>query len=128
MDFLNETYERTSCEIGDLLQHQNFDKQDVEMLGELIDIVKDIEMIYNYQDGVQMYDDNYMRGRSGRMMPMNRYNNSSYMRGRSMNSDYGRTDNKEMLIDHLHNVASTATDEKDRKAISRLIEQMDSKM
>ena len=86
MDILDKTYDRASCEIEDILQHQKFDKMDVEMLGELIDIVKDVEMIYDYQ--TKYSDDNYMRGRSGRMMP-----GSSYMRGRSMSSGYQNNDN-----------------------------------
>ena len=122
MDILDKTYDRASCEIEDILQHQKFDKADVEMLGELIDIVKDVEMIYDYQtkmDGYSsMNDGDYMRGRSGRM-PM--YNRGSYMRGRSMDS---KNDNRDMLINHLQDVMDMAVDEKDRKAISRLVEQM----
>lgn len=125
MDFLDKTYDRASCEIEDILQHQKFDKSDVEMLGELIDIVKDIEMVYGYQDGSQMDNGNYMRGRSGRMMP---YGRGMYMRGRSMTGTYSRDDNKDMMINHLQEVADMAIDDKDRKAVERLISQMDSRM
>ena len=118
MDILDRTYDRASCEIEDILQHQKFDKQDVELLGELIDIVKDVEMIYDYQDKIDGYSQSsdYMRGRSGRMMPMYGRSNS-YMRSRS-------NDNKDVLLDHLANVAEMATDEKDRRAVEKLISQM----
>jgi hypothetical protein len=125
MDFLDKTYDRASCEIDDILKHQKFDKQDVELLGDLVDIVKDIEMIYGYQDGMdmdgysRMNGSSYMRGRSGRMMPMYGRGNS-YARGRSMSND-----NKDMLMDRLQDVMDMATDDKDRRAISKLIEQMD---
>ena len=106
------------------MNHQNLDKQDVELLGELIDIVKDVEIIYDYQDKMdmgysQMNGSSYMRGRSGRMMPYNR--GSSYGR----NGGYSRNDNKEAMLDHLQDVMDMAVDEKDRKAISRLISQME---
>ena len=120
MDFLDRTYERASCEIEDILQHQKFDKQDVELLGDFVDIIKDIEMTYSYQNGMdgssQMNGGSYGGYRSGRMMPM--------YRGRSMNNGYSRNESKEMMLGHLQNVMDMAVDEKDRKAISRLMEQM----
>lgn len=61
-----------------------------------------------------------MRGRSGGYMPM--YN----MRGRSGNDGYSREGNKEMMLDYLQNVADMAMDEKDRKAVERLMNQMSS--
>lgn len=135
MEILDKTYDRASCEIEEILQHQKFDKQDVELLGDLIDIVKDVEMIYSYQDDNVMdgyslsngQSNGYMRGRSGRMMPYMYNRSNSYMRNRSMNNgDYSNSDNKSMLIDGLQNVMNMAADEKDRKAISRLMQQMES--
>lgn len=125
MDFLDKAYDRASCEIEDILQHQSFDKQDVELLGDFIDIVKDIMMTYDYQSKMDDYSqmDSFNRGRSGRMMPM--YNRGgSYMRGRSMSDGYSRSDNKEMLLDHLQEVMDMAVDEKDKRAVERLMEQM----
>lgn len=122
MELIDKVYDRTSCEIEDVLQHQSFDKQDVEILGELIDIVKDVEMIYDYRN--KMDGGSYMRERSGNMMPM--YGRSSYARGRSMNinNGYSRSDNKTVLLDHLQDVADMAMDENDRKAVERLMQQM----
>lgn len=64
----------------------------------------------------------YMRGRSGRMMPM--YNYGSY---RGDSNGYSRSDNKEMMLEHLQDVADMAVDEKDKKAVERLMSQMISK-
>lgn len=64
----------------------------------------------------------YMRGRSGRMMPM--YGRgSSY--GRGGNNGYSRDGSKEAMLDHLQDIADMATDEKDRKAVMRLMQQME---
>lgn len=41
-----------------------------------------------------------------------------YMRGRSMNN------NKDVMLDHLQDIADMAVDEKDRKAVERLMQQM----
>lgn len=118
MDIFEKTYDRACCELDDLLQHQNLDKQDVELMGEFVDIIKDIEEIskpYN-MDYSQMSDG--MRGRSGRM-----YNRGSYMMGRS---GYSRDESKQMMLEHLAQVMDMAVDEKDRKAVERLMSQMES--
>lgn len=126
MEILEKSYDRACCEIEDILSHQKIDKQDVEIWGDLVDIIKDIEMVYDYQDKVdgysQMNGGSYMRGRSGRMPMYNRGN--SYSRGRSMNNGYSRDESKDMMLDHLQEVMDMAVDEKDRKAIERLMSQM----
>lgn len=125
MEILEKSYDRACCEIDDILNHSKLDKQDVELWGELIDIIKDVEMVYDYQDKIdgysQMGGSSYMRGRSGRMMPM-------YGRGSSYmgNGGYSRNSNKDEMLDHLQRVADMAMDEKDRKAVERLMSQMES--
>lgn len=129
MDILGKAYDRACCESEDILNHQNLDKQDVELLGEFVDIIKDIEMIYDYRnktDGYsQMNGNSYMDGRSGRMMPY-MYGNRNYSYG--SDNGYSRTSNKETMIEHLRNVADMAIDEKDRKAVEKLISQMGDRM
>lgn len=129
MDILEKAYDRACCESEDILNHQNLDKQDVELLGEFVDIIKDIEMIYDYRnktDGYsQMNGNSYMDGRSGRMMPY-MYGNRNYSYG--SDNGYSRTSNKETMIEHLRNVADMAIDEKDRKAVEKLISQMGDRM
>lgn len=63
---------------------------------------------YNYGNSYNNY--------SRRMIPMY----SSNMR----NNGYSRNDNKEMIMNHLKDLADMATDERDSKAIERLMDQM----
>ena len=125
MDILDKAYDRAACELEDILQHQKLDKQDVDMFGAFVDIIKDVYMTDSYKDSLEGYSQ--MNGSSYRnrpnMTPM--YGRgSSYMRGRSMNNGYSRNDNKEMMLDHLADIADMATDEKDRRAVEKLISQM----
>ena len=123
MEILEKTYDRACCEVDDILNRQSLSKQDVELWGDLVDIIKDVEMIYDYRDKMEGYSQmNGMRGRSGRMMPM--YNYGSY---RGDSNGYSRSDNKEMMLEHLQDVADMAVDEKDKKAVERLMSQMMSK-
>lgn len=126
MDVLDMIYDKMYCELEDIAKKEKLDSKDVELIDKFVDIIKDIDEISMSQNGMDGYSQmNGMQGRSGRMMP---YNRGSYARGRSMSNGYSRTDNKDAMIDHLHDVMDMAVDEKDRKAISRLIEQMDQRM
>jgi len=133
MDIIDKTYDRACCEIDDILNKQKFDKQDVEMLYSFIDIVKDIyemdsiqdSMGYSQTGGSYTNGNSYaMRGRSNRMNPMyNRsYGRSSY--GHSMNGEYSRDESKVMMLDQLERAMDMAVDERDRKAVERLMDQM----
>ena len=117
MDILDKTYDRASCEIEDILQHQKFDKQDVELLGELIDIVKDVEMIYDYKKNIS---NDSMRSRNVENME----NTRSMMN--MVTTTPPQNGNKSIIITHLHNIMNMATDEKDRMAISKLVQEMES--
>ena len=89
-------------------------------MDKFVDIIKDIEEISGISDMgySRMNGNSYdMRGRSGRMSF-----NRGYSYGR--NNGYSRGDNKEEMLDHLQNVADMAIDEKDRKAIEKLMMQM----
>ena len=121
MDTLDRIYEMMYCELDDIAKKDKLDSKDVELIDKFVDIIKDIDEIGMSQSSdagySQMSGGNYMRGRSGRTMP--------YTRGyRSMDSGYSRNDNKEMMLEHLQNVADMANDDKDRKAVLRLMDQM----
>lgn len=103
------------CELDDIASKEKLDVKDVELIDKFVDIIKDINEIDSSQD-MDGYSQMYMRGRSGRMMPM--------YRGRSMTGSYSHNDNKSDILDHLAEVADMAIDEKDRKAIERLMSQM----
>lgn len=120
MDVLDMVYDKVCCELDEIMKKEKLDSKDVELIGEFVDIMKDINQIDSNQD--QMNGSSYMRGRSGRMMPM--YGRGGYSRGRSMNGGYSRAENKEAMLDRLQEIADMAVDEKDRKAVERLMDQM----
>jgi len=123
MDTLDRIYEMMYCELDDIAKKEKLDSKDVELIDKFVDIIKDIDDISMGQDmsGYSMMNGNsYMRGRSGRTPMYSRGN--SYTRGRSMSNG-----NKDMMLDRLADVMDMADDEKDRKAISRLMEQMESR-
>lgn len=120
MDILDMVCDKVYCELDEINKKEKWDSKDVELIGEFVDILKDVDMISGSQDGYSQMDG--MRGRSGRMMPM--YGRRSYARGRSMNDNYSRDESKEMMLDHLQEVMDMAVDEKDRRAVERLMDQM----
>lgn len=137
MDVLDVIYDKACCELEEIGKKDKLDSKDVELMDKFVDIIKDIEemgmsqdpMGYSQTGGSYTNGGSYMRGgRSGRMMPMY---NKSYGRGnsygRSMNNGYSRDESKDMMLDHLQEVMDMAVDEKDRKAVSRLMEQMENR-
>ena len=126
MDVLDRIYDMMYCELDDIAKKDKLDRKDVELIDKFVDIIKDIDEIgkYSDMDGYSQMNggNSYMRGRSGRMMPM--YGRgSSY--GRGGNNGYSRDGSKEAMLDHLQDIADMATDEKDRKAVMRLMQQME---
>lgn len=116
MDVIDRAYDRACCELSDILDHPKFDKQDVEFMGAFVDILKDIDKMDKSQDMGYSQMGGYSRGR---MYPM------MYNRGSSYRGGYSRDESKEHMLDELSRVMDMAVDEKDRKAISRLMEQME---
>lgn len=133
MDVLDMIYDKAYCELEEIGKKDKLDSKDVELMDKFVDIIKDIEemgmssdpMGYSQTGSSYANGNSYMRDRSYRMNPMY---NRSYGRGssygRSMNNGYSRDENKNMMLDHLQEVMDMAVDEKDRKAVSRLMEQM----
>ena len=110
---LERIWEMMYCELDDMGKKEKLDSKDIELIGDFVDILKDINEIDSYD----------IHGRSGRMMPMYRME-SSYGRGRSMNDGYSRHSNKDEMLDRLQDIANMAEDDKDRKAVERLMSQM----
>ena len=50
MDTVDKTLDRIYCELNDILQHPKLDKQDVELMGEFIDMLKDVAEMDSYSD------------------------------------------------------------------------------
>ena len=121
-------------------------REEIDSVGKLVDIVKDIHCIWEYEDGEESeYSGAYMYDRGG-MNRMNRggsYNDGgSYARGRrnarrdsmgrySRNSyrmggmdGYSRADKHE-YVESLRDMLETAPDEQTRQSLKRMIDQME---
>lgn len=130
------------CEIDDISHKNQLDMNTVKVLGELVDILKDIGSVEMFEEGIQVQDDDYSfangysrnngGGYSQRRMPIYYEGGNSY-RGRGYNSGYSRRgrsgysrdDAKEHMIHKLETLMNEAQDEKDRESIHKLIEQME---
>lgn len=135
MDVLDMIYDKAYCELEEIGKKEKLDSKDVELMDKFVDIIKDIEEMgmgsdsMGYSQTGNSYGDSssYMGRRSYRMNPMyNRsYGRGSY--GQGMSGGYSRGESKDMMLDQLEKVMDMAVDEKDRKAISRLMEQMENR-
>ena len=133
MDVLDMIYDKVYCELEEIGKKDKLDSKDVELMDKFVDIIKDIEemgmssdpMGYSQTGSSYTNGNSYMMGRSNRMNPMyNRsYGRGSY--GRNMNGGYSRDESKDMILDQLGRVMDMAVDEKDRKAVERLMTQME---
>ncbi len=130
MDTLDKIYDKMYCELEEISNKEKLDSKDVELVDKFVDIIKDINEIDSMDDMSGFSQGNgrsygngasYGRNRFGRTMGM--YGRGSY--GRSMTGGYSRDESKNTMINHLQEVADMAMDEKDRKAVMRLIEQME---
>lgn len=135
------------CEIDEISHQGKLDMNSVKVLGELVDILKDIGSIEMFEEGINIQEDDYSyggsygrnNGYSQRRMPIyyndgNSYGNSyrnnrnNYpIRGNNNRYGYSRDDAKEHMIQKLEHLMNEAQDEQDKQAIQRLINQMESK-
>lgn len=128
------------CEIEEISHQPKLDMNTVKVLGELVDILKDIGSVEMFEEGVNIQEDDYSLansyGRGGYSRMPVYYNNgsNSYRSGRSYNSGYSRRsrnngysrdDAKDHMIHKLEGLMEEAVDERDRQAIKELIEKMD---
>lgn len=126
MDTLDRIYDMMYCELDDMSKKEKLDTKDVELIDKFVDIIKDIDEIGMSQDtGYSMGGNSYGRYNRGNSYRGNSYGRSygrgSY--GRDGNG-YSRGSNKDEILDYLRDVMDMADDDKDRKAISRLMSQM----
>lgn len=120
-------------------------REEIDSVGKLVDIVKDIHCIWEYEDGEEsgeysgayMYDrgmnrmnrggsyndgGSYARGRrNARRDSMGRYSRNSYRGGMD---GYSRADKQE-YIESLRDMLDSAPDEQTRQSIKRMIDQME---
>ena len=135
METLYKVQDMMFCELDDLSKKDKLDTKDVELIDKFVDIIKDINEITMSEDPMysqmnngsmggssynngSMHGSSYaggMRGRYGRGM------NRTYNRG---GNGYSRDASKDMMLDHLSQVMDMAVDERDRKAVEKLMHQM----
>lgn len=129
-------------EIEQFGHHDKLSKDAVCIIGELVDILKDIGTVEMFEEGFDVPEDEYSLAnysRNGGYSQRRGYrgydDGNSYRNGYVYNSGYSRRgrggysreDSKEHMIEKLNNLMYDAQDDNDREAIKRLIQQMESK-
>lgn len=138
MDVLDIIYDKACCELEEIGKKDKLDSKDVELMDKFVDIMKDIEEMNMPQDmgysqmggsynnggnrGSSYNNGNSMRERSSRGSS---YRNGNRSYGRMSMNGYSRDESKDMMLDTLQDVMDMAVDEKDRKAVERLMQQME---
>ena len=130
------------CEIDEISHLGKLDMNTVKVLGELVDILKDIGSVEMFEEGVQFQEDDYSLsggysrdGGYSQRTPIYYNNGNSYRGGRNQGNGYSRRgysrggysrdDAKSHMIQKLEGLMNEAVDEQDRQAIERLIGQME---
>ena len=131
------------CELDEISRQGKLDMNTVKVLGELVDILKDLGTVEMFEEGVNIQEDDYSygygrnegpmsNGYSQRRMPVYYNNGNSYRGGRNMTGGYSRRgrgysydDSKTHMVEKLNHLMMEATDQKDKDAIQRLIDQME---
>lgn len=122
------------CEIDEISRLNKLDVNTVQILGELVDILKDIGSVEMFEEGIEVQDDEYsLGGYSQRRMPIYYNDNgNSYRSNRNYGgysrrgrTGYSRDDGKQHMIHKLEELMKEAQTTEDKDAISRLIDQME---
>lgn len=137
MDHLEGILKLTTTEMESIIKNGKFrSREEIDSVGKLVDIVKDIHCIWEYED--DGYDDgeeaSYARGRrGGRSYRSGEYDGYSGRRrrrdsmgrfsGNSSYRDYSGGDKQEYM-EHLREMMRDAPDEQTRQSIQRLIDKM----
>lgn len=134
-------------ELDNISNQGQLNKESVCIIGELVDILKDMGTVEMFEDGNYFSEDDYSinggYSRNGGYSQRGGYsrgnsyegNGGSYRSGRIyMSGDsrrgggrsrYSREDAKEHMIEKLEHLMNEAQNEKDKQSIQRLIEQME---
>ena len=123
-------------EIENISHQGQLNKESVCVLGELVDILKDIGTVEMFEEGAYVPENEYSLAsgyggysqRSGSRQENNYRNNRSYnynngysRRGRG---GYSRDGANDHMISQLHQIMNETQNEEDRMAVQRLIDQM----
>ena len=123
-------------EIENISHQGQLNKESVCVLGELVDILKDIGTIEMFEEGIYVPENEYSLAsgyngnggysqRNGYRGLNNRNNRSyNYNYGYSRRSGYSRDGANDHMISQLHQIMNETQNEEDRMAVQRLIDQM----
>lgn len=137
---LYKVHELIDKGIDELVSKSSLDKESVCIMGELIDIKKDLSTIeameeYGYSEMNDPYNGgvSYARGggRGSRYGYRGNYNNygyrsggNSYRRG-NYERGYSNAGEKDMMIEHLERAMDNASNEHEREKIRKMIMQIE---
>lgn len=143
MHILKDIEERMEEELKALCKKETWTPTDVELVGEMIDIVKDVETVYamkDYEpeDWMRGYSRGYDEDYSMARMPYGRsyddrmsregnrsYGDNSYVRGRDAMGRYvSRDDSRHDLIEHLRTMMDNARTPEERESYRNAIDHM----
>ncbi len=143
MHIIYKIKDRMEDELKELCKKESWTPNEVALIGEMIDVVKDIETVeamksYESQDWMNGYSRGYDEGYSMTRASYGGYNNpnsynrggsynmgESYARGRdSMGRYTSRDDGKQEMIDHLNKMMMNARTPEERESYRSTIEHM----
>lgn len=137
MHIIYEIKDRMEDELKRLNKKETWTCDDVAIIGEMMDYIKDVETVdamknYESQDWMNGYSHGYDEDYSMTRASYDRYNNpnfygrgESYARGRDNMGRYtSRDDGKQEMIDHLNKMMMNARTPEERESYRSAIEHM----
>lgn len=131
MHIIYKIKDRMEDELKELCKKETWTPGEVELIGEMIDVVKDIETVeamknYEPEDWMRGYSRGYDEDYSMTRASYDRYREpNSYARGRDMMGRYtSRDDGKQEMIDHLNKMMMNARTPEERESYRSTIEHM----
>jgi hypothetical protein len=131
MHIIYKIKDRMEDELKELCKKETWTGNEVALIGEMIDVVKDIETVeamkeYEPEDWMRGYSRGYDEDYSMTRASYDRYREpNSYARGRDMMGRYtSRDDGKQEMIDHLNKMMMNARTPEERESYRSAIEHM----
>lgn len=131
MHIIYEIKDRMEDELKELCKKETWTGNDVALIGEMIDVVKDIETVeamknYESEDLMRGYSRGYDEDYSMTRASYDRYREpNSYARGRDYMGRYtSRDDGKQEMFDHLNKMMMNARTPEERESYRSTIEHM----
>lgn len=116
-DNANMALDMLNDEMGKILSTGDISKEKLCLIGEIVDIMKDIKEIDGEDMEGGMYKGNSNRGYSQRYNSYNSYNNGySYRRGRSMDSE------RDHIMSKMEQFMNQASNENERQLVRRIMD------